>query len=1705
MQKKHLVLSFLILFLLPAILLAQSECELHISPDFASDCLLTSYHNEDDSLHSEDLGDCLLACNGNVVSYTAVCDNAVSYTWDITGATTYNLTNQNRTAEVTWGNGETGHVVVTVVTTDNNTCSAEACVRLIGSPLIGSKTVPNYYINDYGELTIEMCLGETIELTDTSSTEETPLTGCIWRTPMGDFSTPACTITIPQSDEFVIEHEVQNECGCKATESIKVNVVEPANMRLSCYGTVCEGTTANYFLEFPDCSQYVWHVEGGSYEVGANPKNIMVHWGAPSSGYGIITLDGNFCEACNAQISVKIPVITDKTEITGPDVICVGDIQEFELPLWGATDYQWSTSTTNGIQFLQSDSPNKILARFTSPGTYSIFATYECNAIECGPFRSAKEIAVKDTLRIVSDNDNLCIGDSGVFTTNYSNNVSWKLLGSNGDTLCTSTSNVLTYIFSNAGQYKIVASGADYCNEAEFWVTILENPPALTTTDGPHEACMSSAILLSGTPTHPRYYLEWVPVCNPSNTEEGCRVTIHFNDEICDVAVYQVDNEYGCRSAAYIHAVDTFQLLPHGLPAIRYVCPEDTVIFEVPDQSDNVLYEWTMKPVAAASASEDYHLPNVTIRTNHLTDTPSFTVMVFLDRKICGLSVPQRDTVLLSVNNLPAPSVHFPDTICQDDVAFMNADNLPMLGSCIWNFSDSTRFGTHIHRIFRTPGLHPFTFTYQPASECDPYTFTDTIYVAPLPQVGITLNASEDTLSVPLQTDVTYVWYHDGDSVNNTNSCPINGSGEYRCSVTSTLPPYCSTSDYYKTNTQPPSNHCIGIIFGDVITTCNTAIVRAIDPPNANFSWSVVNDQGSCSPTHSQDSTTIVFYSAGQHQVFAYTNIDGQCYKGTKNVTINRMPKVKLTYDCVFDRIVVNDESVYFDNIIPNRTIKLNGSYYAAFPSPSLVSYIPAEGLPFGTYTVTMTMTDQGCVCTDSIHLVERAVIGAIDFYTKPCAGRPIQIAATGVSDGASFPYLWNYGDGSYATDNEGYHTFSENEVPYEVTVSVKNTLGCITSLSKDITIYPNTLTGSLIATGPEVCPGTAKIIKYDQVITNPTLYHWYLENEYHFPSAIIPDNPQNTVYETGNYKLMVEDHVIGCEKECMLNVAFFTAPTANITGKTEYCLGDEVKLNGNSGSTNSYEWSITGPETLTFDTANITFTPSLSGNYLAVLTVNSPNECTASDTCSLTVHPQPSAPAISFIGNPCIHQPPVGVKSDNHQNLLWSNGIHGDSAYYYVPGYLTAHYVEDSTGCPSAKANLLIPPAPDYGALLTGCYARCPEDLPFYMQLNGFYPNYNGNYQWNWYYGNTLDTSGYSIAPTLPVRNIGTYQMSTTYGNGCVSTSPTLSIENTTVCSCDSVTVYTKKKCESDYCNLYFFVYMFIRNTSTTHSICFDQITAYGGTIQSVVSLPVTVAPLSTQMIEIVVKLTDFENGYVEFWLTDSQQRCVKRFTEYYDWSPCVQDSCQFDSVHMDFLPTFSSQHQGSYFNVHLGLPSGTTKLLDFWSDPPQILDYSFNPAGYIDALQMLNYGKLTQLVSSQGNVCFHAVACIGNQSLCHVTYCVPAVDIHTLVPDAFRQLSDSTEIDSTAETARSLQITAGEPMDKPYLAPNPARDEVAVMGIAPEEVAEITVLTMQGRQVASYRNEHRFSVSHLAPASYIVRVVTEEGKVHYLKLVKQ
>ena len=1423
MQKRLTIILSLLLSLPPQMMRAQTGCGLSISSDFNSDCVLTGYTSGHTYMLDDDANGCLKACKGNTVSYTAVCDNATSYHWDIMGATSYNLINQGKTAVVKWGTGETGHVIVSVVTANNNTCTTDACVKLLQSPQIASKTVPNYYL-DNGKIIIEICRGETIELMDISSAGNTPITGFQWHTPMGDFSTPNCVITVPQTGEFVIKHEVQNECGCKAAEDIFVKVMEPAHLDLSCYGTVCEGTTANYSVVAPTCSQYIWNVEGGTYTTGPSPRDILIHWSNPVSGYGVITVDGTFCNACNAQISVKIPVITDSVEISGAEIVCVGDIQQYELPLWGATEYQWSNSENDIIQLFDSETPNKTLVKFPQAGQFVLSANYECEALECGPFYSTKTILVKDTLRIKSSNGNLCVGMAGSFTTNYGGILSWKIYGQDGLTVCSSISDTLTYTFSQTGKYKVVAYSTEFCNDAEFWVTVLENPPALSTTEGPHEACQHSTILLKGTPSHPRYYLEWVPVYSYIAPQSGNRVSFHYGAEICDVAVYQVDKEYGCRSTAYIHEMDAFSLRPHGLPAVTNVCPNDMVFFEVPDQSSNVLYKWTMEPVSAASATENFILPYVTIRTNHLTGIPSFTIDVILTRTYCGFHK-LNDTVRLSVNNLPSPLLNYTDTVCQLDNVSFSAENLASPGVCSWAFTDKTFHGESISREFSTSGFHTFTFTYRPDSECDPFTFTDSVYVVASPIASISRHG--DTLCVPAQQEVTYLWTYQGDTVSTGDFCIMTGTGDYCCQVSNTAPPYCTAIRCYRNNGSTPADSCLPIVFDTAVITCNTAMITATSPTNTTFIWTTDSHTGSCSPSQSPSSTTATFATTGNHYVEARTVVNGQCYTGKKYVTILRVPEVRLTYDCDSERIAVHDLSIYADNVIPNRTIALNGSYYTTIPSPNTTTYIPTDNFTEGTYTVIMTMADYGCTCSDSLHFKHKPQITNIERWTNLCERTPAQLHAH--VTGGEFPWLWDYGDGSYAYDGTTYHTFSSGNATYPITVTVKNTLGCAVSLSQNFTVAPNNVQhGQLNAAGADVCPGAPKTIYFDNPPQNNTLYFWYQNGIFQHDTS---DYEFYTTYETGDYKVKVSDQTTGCLLECLHNVGFLTAPTAHITGNTIYCLSDEVRLYGNSGATNTYNWTITGPEAFTSDSANISFSPSQPGVYHIILSVTGQNGCSATDSCTITVHPQPAAPSISFYGNECIHQPPVGVRSDNHQSLLWSNGYHGETAYYYTPGYLTALYIDDSTGCLSAKAEKLIPPAPHYDALLTGCYRKCPDDLPF----------------------------------------------------------------------------------------------------------------------------------------------------------------------------------------------------------------------------------------------------------------------------------CLPAATLLSLIPTNYRQIADSTVIDSTAENHKSLQqVTTNQP-NLPYLAPNPAHNEVTVMGIAPDEVADISILTMQGQQVSSFPHKYRFNVNNLSKASYIVNVITTDGRVFYLKLVKQ
>ena len=345
---------------------------------------------------------------------------------------------------------------------------------------------------------------------------------------------------------------------------------------------------------------------------------------------------------------------------------------------------------------------------------------------------------------------------------------------------------------------------------------------------------------------------------------------------------------------------------------------------------------------------------------------------------------------------------------------------------------------------------------------------------------------------------------------------------------------------------------------------------------------------------------------------------------------------------------------------------------------------------------------------------------------------------------------------------------------------------------------------------------------------------------------------------------------------------------------------------------------------------------------------------------------------------------------------------------------------------------------------------------------------------------------------------------MKTQYGNGCVAQSPTLEISKKEICPCDDITVSVEKKCDMKNCHLMFGMTITIHN-SGTQTAYFNQLTTNANShILSVNTLPVTVPANSSQAIYVELEFLDFANPYIEFTLYDPENDCEYSFSENFDWEGCIENECEVELNNIVFWEV-SSPHQTSYFHFNIALQSGSTSVLSSWSTPSQITHYTYDPyMNCLEGILMLNYGQLTQMALAGEYICLHAIVCIEDSYLCYLKVCIKAEEILGLIPEEYRQIPASTTADN--DSTRSLQSGSFIPQaDKPYLAPNPARDEVMVMGIAPEEVAEITVLTMQGGQVADYRNDYRFNVSRLAKASYIVRVITTNKQVYYLKLVKQ
>ena len=753
-----------------------NPCSIVITGNFDSECI---YDFKDEI--TDEYPNLMIACKHSTVTYTAYANtgsaSVVGCIWEVYGDISHSASGNQLTVD--WGNDEWGMVIVSVVSSEGDTCTEFGRVKLIDKPTVGSTTVPAYTVMPDGRKVIRVCKGASIQFIDQSSAGNSDIAGYHWECNQASpSSTPNYLIENVYMDDKVT-HRVYNNCGCYDEEVIEIELLEGTNLELECYGAVCENAIVTYHASAPPCNEYHWYVEGGTIIDGQGTQDPVVQWDNPVGGYGVIGLDGVLCGdiACPTMMSKKIPVIQNHLSIEGQSDVCIGEAVLFTLPLLGSTEYNWSITPTTGVNTYMMTQSNEIRLVFNQAATYQLRCSYRCDFLDCGPYDAEPlTIVVRPKLDITGNNQ-VCVSNACDLQISPSVNATWVAYDlSNGNQVEASSSGTsFPHIFSHPGRFLITAEHSAYCGPATFVLTVKDVPSAPTVADldpnNRHYACPDQGIALSGTPSEPNYSLVWEPACSSASPQQysGDSVTISYQSEVCDIRVYNYDRVLQCQSSDYyVHRVDEFVPAPLNIPANITVCPNSLIVWgdnEIPDQSDaGMLYEWTIQDNKQYCASvQGSHLTNsVTWAVNNIAPT---TFYVKLTRTYCGGSV---DTIITITVNGPIQhplSISGPDVLCLNTSAtFIGSGGI--VSSYRWEIENSAYSGNPVSHTFRHEGQQHVLLYENPYTYCTNKDYLNSashsVMVNPLPMVqGLTYDSQTNTIQVvpsPSPSSYTFSW-----------------------------------------------------------------------------------------------------------------------------------------------------------------------------------------------------------------------------------------------------------------------------------------------------------------------------------------------------------------------------------------------------------------------------------------------------------------------------------------------------------------------------------------------------------------------------------------------------------------------------------------------------------------------------------------------------------------------------------------------------------------------------------------------------------------------------------------------------------------------------------------------------------------------------------------------------------------------------------
>lgn len=1355
-----------------------------IIPDAAPVCNLDSGRNSTGEKR-DDL--CVSACDSTWLTYTTELNAGSTYTWTVTGTPTYVASGNS--INVYWENIGLGLLEVTETTAAGCIATHKICIDVIPQPNAVFSTIPGAVAG-----VVDICLGQSVFFDNASTTNGgSDLFTYEWIFGDGDGDVLYAPTSGDVSHEYLTSGPhtamliVTNECGCRDTASVMVNVSSTPGPDIQCISTVCPGSPITYSTN-ASCISYNWSVTNGTILSGAGTDEVTVQWSGVSPA--VITLATPGCSGfCSTPTSLVVPVIPTSPTYMADTIMCQFDCQELVLDCAIPIDsIVWHLPV--GLFYTTPDTLNRHKIEICSNGTVgsgTIWVEYFHNTngstvdLECGGDLYIP-IEVRPSFFLGGGTD-YCENDNFSFGSYMpvAGNVLWEIRDIAG-TLLTSTTVLSTTPFTGVwshgpGVFTVSKTDADdsHCNKTETLQVTINPSPLPPTIVGADTVCPNSSHMYTGIVADALHTVNWSVTNGTPGTGSGLTTNVTWGATgPYIINASSLDIKTGCKSTTVTKNVGSY--LPMTSSIINgpdTICSNGFANYSTPTYGDN--YEWSINTSLAGSVKTGQYSNTIEVQTNNYTGN----AWIVLERTLCDMV--RRDSVLVYVRPAPNPTIVAPDTVCQDAVFSVSTPSTAV--TYAWNYGDgSTGSGNLGSNAYDEPGAYVITLTVNYGGACPvSVSTTKNIVVVPAPEINISTGdptqycnsspppAISTTMYGAASIGTTGVtWYkapstivgtgpsYTATSVGTYYAVAVNGNG---CTTTSnniivsiiTCPAACK-----------PQSHTLDFNINRL--GCNTDSFHYTASNVFDLGWDfndIYNPSGATGNDVTHTYTEPGIYRTelcGKVPEAVAGSTDSCIVCVEKFDTINYVPGFYPIINCMD---YSDAYTVTFDNttkifaLAPpaSFTWHINGGAAASTSTDFTTSLSP------GTYAITLKIAGV-CEYTASVTIVA-PTLAALSAVDSVCVGVPVLFT------NASSPILgldWSFGDGATSLLDNPVRAY-DAAGNYNVILTILNQYGCKDSAHQEVTVLPNTLAGSLVLSGPnEFCFG-------DSVDITANITGGYAPYDYLWTT--IETTPTIRARQTGNYGVDIYD-----SKGCFLKVPDTVVlvnpiPNPTILGEEEYCQNAlEIAYVASQMTGHTFQWTYDGSGP--FGGGNTYYPSATLGAHEIVVEVTNLFGCSAIDTFNYITNGLPNV-SIATTGSLCAGDNNILVASSTSPLLdyfYWSTGLVNDSLVTSIANIYTVTAV-DSNGCENSRTEQ-VHRLPDLCGLMTGCYEICDT----VTLLQWFAPVGYANYQW--YYNGTAIGGATTSVLDVPLHQSGIYTVVIANSNGCEIESDDIDIEFT-------------------------------------------------------------------------------------------------------------------------------------------------------------------------------------------------------------------------------------------------------------------------------------------------------------------------------------